>query len=263
MDEFDNYIVKQEHINNYVKDQLKNNDMMIDRLSDLLFRIANDVKGLGKHAFMVHTQLDQVAKSRNDLIAEINNNNMNDHVIRVMIRVGRMTEEPIYPEVHPKRIEHDSEKINDLGANFSVMPFSLYKGLELDKLTPTEISLQMTDKSTTLAKDVPVVVANDTILTEFVILDMPEDDNMSIILGRPFLNIARAVIDYNKKQGTFHVNGKEHTMHFAKKQTLVNNINVIEPIPTVIIGGFKIPLPTAKKNKYCNLRVGEMQIPIR
>ena len=48
----------------------------------------------------------------------------------------------------------------------------------------------------------PVVVANVTILTDFVILDIPEDDSMSIILGRPFLNTAGAVIDCNK--GKFH-----------------------------------------------------------
>ena len=36
----------------------------------------------------------------------------------------------------------------DLGA--SVMPFSLYRRLDLNKLTPTEISLQMADKSTTI-----------------------------------------------------------------------------------------------------------------
>ena len=35
----------------------------------------------------------------------------------------------------------------DLGAGVSVMPFSLYKRLDLNKLTPTEISLQMADKS--------------------------------------------------------------------------------------------------------------------
>lgn len=64
MDEFHNYTVKQEHFNNYVKNQLRNNAMMIDHLSDLMFRITNDVKGLGKHASMVHTQLDQVAKSQ-------------------------------------------------------------------------------------------------------------------------------------------------------------------------------------------------------
>lgn len=52
----------------------------------------------------------------------------------------------------------------------------------------------MADKSTAIhigiCEDVPVVVANVTISTDFVILEMPEDDNMSIILGRPFLNTA-------------------------------------------------------------------------
>ena len=87
----------------------------------------------------------------------------------------------------------------DLGAGVSVMPLSLYKRLDLNELTPTEISLQMANKSTAIpigiCEDVPVVVANVTILTNFVILEMPEDDNMSIIRVRPFLNIAGAVID--------------------------------------------------------------------
>ena len=43
----------------------------------------------------------------------------------------------------------------------------------MNKLTPTEISLQMADKSTVIpigiCEDVPVVVANVTILTDFVI----------------------------------------------------------------------------------------------
>src|SRR3954468_24643149 len=90
----------------------------------------------------------------------------------------------------------------DLGAGVSVMPFSLYKRLCLEKLIPTYISLQMADKSTTvpigICEDVPVDVANFLILTDFVVLDMPEDRSMSIILGRPFLNIAGAVIDCNK-----------------------------------------------------------------
>ena len=64
----------------------------------------------------------------------------------------------------------------------------------------------------------PVVVANITILTDFVILDIPKDNSMSIILGRPFLNTGRAVIDCNKGNVTFHVNGNEHTEHFPRKQ---------------------------------------------
>ena len=48
----------------------------------------------------------------------------------------------------------------DFRAGVSVMPFSLYKILDLSKLTPTEISLQMDDKSTAIpigiCEDVPV-----------------------------------------------------------------------------------------------------------
>src|SRR3954468_19413527 len=56
----------------------------------------------------------------------------------------------------------------DLGAGVSVMPFYLYKRLNLNELIPTEISLQMADKSTAIpigiCEDVPVIVANVTIL---------------------------------------------------------------------------------------------------
>jgi hypothetical protein len=38
------------------------------------------------------------------------NNNINDHAVRVMTRGGRMTQEPLYPEGHPKRIEQDSQR---------------------------------------------------------------------------------------------------------------------------------------------------------
>ncbi|KAK1647778.1 hypothetical protein QYE76_065583 [Lolium multiflorum] len=91
-----------------------------------------------------------------------------------------------------------------------------------DKLIPTDISLQMADKSTAIpvgiCEDVPVQVTNNClILTDFVVLEMPEDDNMSIILGRPFLNTAGAVIDCNKGKVTFNVDDKEHTVYFPKR----------------------------------------------
>ena len=110
----------------------------------------------------------------------------------------------------------------------------------------------MADKSITIpigiCEDVLVLVANVTILTDFVILDIPEDDSMSIILGRPFLNTAGAVIDCNKGNVTFHVNGNEHTVHFLKKQPQVNSMNIIGKISTIAIRSFKFPIPTVKRN---------------
>jgi hypothetical protein len=123
----------------------------------------------------------------------------------------------------------------------------------------------MADKSTAIpigiCEEVPVVVANVTILTDFVILVMPEDDNMLIILGRFFLNTAGAVIDCNKSKVTFHVNGNEHTVYFPKKQIQVNGINIIEKFATITIGGFEFPLPSVNK-KYETLIIGEMHIPV-
>jgi hypothetical protein len=71
----------------------------------------------------------------------------------------------------------------DLGAGVSVMPFYLYKKFNLDKLVPTEVYLQMADKSTPIpigiCENVPVMVPNVKIPTDFVILEMPKDDNLS------------------------------------------------------------------------------------
>ena len=39
-------------------------------------------------------------------------NNKNDFVVRVATRTGKMTQEPLYPEGHPKRMEQDSQRNN-------------------------------------------------------------------------------------------------------------------------------------------------------
>jgi hypothetical protein len=154
----------------------------------------------------------------------------------------------------------------DLGAGLSVMPFSLYKRLDLGKLISTDISLQMADKSTTIpigiCEDVPVQVANNCLrLTDFVVLEMPEDDNMSIILGRPFLNTAGAVIDCNQGKVTFNVNDKEHTVYFPKKIDRKYALNSIKNIETIKVG--KIYCSRLKpKEEYEIIMVGTMPIKV-
>ena len=84
---------------------------------------------------------------------------------------------------------------------------------------------------------------------------------MLIILGRPFLNTAGAVIDCNKSKVTFHINGNELMVHFLKKQFQVNGINVIEKSSTLTIGSFQLTLPTTIK-KYDILIIGDVHIPV-
>ncbi|KAK1678518.1 hypothetical protein QYE76_039366 [Lolium multiflorum] len=152
----------------------------------------------------------------------------------------------------------------DLGAGVSVMPFSLYKRLDLDKLIPTDISLQMADKSTAIpvgvCENVPVQVTQHClILTDFVVLEMPEDDNMSIILGRPFLNTAGAVIDCNKGMVTFNVDDKEHTVYFPKRIDKVYGVNTISNVKTIKVGTFDCPIYEPKE-EYQTLVIGSISI---
>ena len=80
---------------------------MLDNLADYMSRTVNDLKLISKHASMLTTQVEQVLKSQDDLLNELNSKN-NDNDVRVMTRGGIMTYEPLYPEGHPKRVEQDS-----------------------------------------------------------------------------------------------------------------------------------------------------------
>ena len=40
------------------------------------------------------------------------NSKKNDYAVRVATRTGKMTQEPLYPEGHPKRIEQGSQRNN-------------------------------------------------------------------------------------------------------------------------------------------------------
>ena len=106
LDEFDDFMARQESFNAYVGRELKNNAFEIGRLSDYMARVKGELKLISKYASMVATQAEQALKAQNDLLDELNNKN--DFVVRVATRTGRMTQGPLYPKVHPKRIEQDS-----------------------------------------------------------------------------------------------------------------------------------------------------------
>src|SRR3954468_7563584 len=84
---------------------------MIEHLSDCMSRFKGELKLISTHASMVTTQVEQVLKAQNDLLNELNSKN-NYFAVRVATRTGNMTQENLYPEGHPKRIEQDSQRNN-------------------------------------------------------------------------------------------------------------------------------------------------------
>jgi hypothetical protein len=58
--------------------------------------------------------------------------------------------------------------------------------------------LQMADQSRRLpkgiAQDVPIKIKDHYVLTDFLVIDMGDEQDPPIVLGRPFLNTTRAII---------------------------------------------------------------------
>ncbi|CAM8959196.1 unnamed protein product [Rhodiola kirilowii] len=90
----------------------------------------------------------------------------------------------------------------DLGASVSIMPYSMYGKLKLGDLCPTNVTICLADRSCRLPrgilKDVPVKVKNLYFPVDFIVLDISEDVDIPIILGRPFLYTAKVVIDMDR-----------------------------------------------------------------
>ncbi|XP_070029809.1 uncharacterized protein [Nicotiana sylvestris] len=70
----------------------------------------------------------------------------------------------------------------DLGASINLMPLAIYKRLGIGRARPTSMLLQLADRTVKRPFD-------------FVILDCKVDEDIPIILGRPFLATGRAPID--------------------------------------------------------------------
>ena len=82
----------------------------------------------------------------------------------------------------------------DLGASVSVMPKAVFDQLNYTELTPTPMQLQLADSSVRhpegIAEEVPVRVRDCFVPVDFVVLDMDNQKETILILGRPFLNTA-------------------------------------------------------------------------
>ena len=88
-------------------------------------------------------------------------------------------------------------------ASVSLLPYSVYKQLGLGELNPTNMTLSLADRSVKIPKgiveDVLVKVEKFYYPVDFVVLDTEQivsgPNHVPIILGRPFLATANAIIN--------------------------------------------------------------------
>ncbi|CAA7035237.1 unnamed protein product [Microthlaspi erraticum] len=103
------------------------------------------------------------------------------------------------------------------------MPLTVAKRLGFEKYQKCDVSLVLADRSVRIPvgmlEDLPVRVGNVEIPTDFVILEMDEEPKDPLILGRPFLATAGAIIDVQR--GKIELNfGDDFKLSFDIKRSM-------------------------------------------
>nr|GEV38363.1 reverse transcriptase domain-containing protein [Tanacetum cinerariifolium] len=100
----------------------------------------------------------------------------------------------------------------DLDASINLMPLSMWNKLSLHELSPTCMTLELTDRSISrpvgVAEDVFVKVGTFHFPADFVVIDFDADPRVPLVLEKSFLKTRRALIDVYEGQLTLRV-GKE------------------------------------------------------
>ena len=136
----------------------------------------------------------------------------------------------------------------DSRANINLMPLLVVKRLSLGELTPTSITLQMENRTMAQPKgvleDVLIKVGKFIFPLDFVVMDMEEDTQVPLLLGRLFLATRAALIDVKKGELTLRVG--EEAVHFNLNKSLkqfecestdYKTIKTIVPISPELIFG--------------------------
>ncbi|GJU94277.1 reverse transcriptase domain-containing protein [Tanacetum coccineum] len=108
----------------------------------------------------------------------------------------------------------------DLGASINLMSHSLFLRLGISELKPTKMSIQLADR---LVK-YPIGVCENLLVkidkfifpVDFVVLETDEDKTILIILGRPFLATARAIINVHDGKLSLRVGNEIVTFNIGK-----------------------------------------------
>ncbi|GJS32372.1 reverse transcriptase domain-containing protein, partial [Tanacetum coccineum] len=128
----------------------------------------------------------------------------------------------------------------DLGASINLMPLSVWKKLLLLELISTRMTPELVNRSTVIlegvAEDVFVKVGKFYFPADFVVVDYDVDPRVPLILGRPFLRTARALIDVHGEELTLRVNDEAitfkvgYTLRYSRNyyDETVHQVNLID-----------------------------------
>ncbi|GJT70757.1 reverse transcriptase domain-containing protein [Tanacetum coccineum] len=126
----------------------------------------------------------------------------------------------------------------DLGASINLMPLSIWKKLQLSGLTETKMVLELADrtisKPTGVAENVFVKVGKFYFPADFVVLDFIADPRVPLILGRPFLRTAHALIDVYEGEITLRNDDQSLTLKCGDAPSIsYNNLESLKKVDLI------------------------------
>nr|XP_016499853.1 PREDICTED: uncharacterized protein LOC107818362 [Nicotiana tabacum] len=129
----------------------------------------------------------------------------------------------------------------DLGASINFMPLAIYTKLGIGRARPTSMLLQLANhtmkRPTRILDDVLVPVGKFVFLADFVILDCQVDEEIPIILGRPFLATGRALIDCGTRELKMRLNNEEiifNVQQSMRKPSKFANCSLVEVVDMIL-----------------------------
>ncbi|XP_070018298.1 uncharacterized protein [Nicotiana sylvestris] len=134
-----------------------------------------------------------------------------------------------------------AKSLCDLGASINLMPLDVYTKLGIGRARLTSMLLWLADRTvkrpTRILDDVLVQVGKFVFPADFVILDCQVDEEIPIILGRPFLAIGRALIDC--ETGELKMRPNDEEVIFNVQQSMVKpseyaNCSLVEAVDMIL-----------------------------
>ncbi|XP_070050914.1 uncharacterized protein [Nicotiana tomentosiformis] len=129
----------------------------------------------------------------------------------------------------------------DLGASINLMPLEIYTKLGIGRARPTSMLLQLADRTvkrpTGILDDVLVQVWKFVFPADFVILDCQVDEEIPIILGRPFLATRRALIDCETGELKMRLNNEEiifNVQQSMRRPSEFANCSLVEAVDVIL-----------------------------
>ncbi|XP_028784134.1 uncharacterized protein LOC114740172 [Neltuma alba] len=117
----------------------------------------------------------------------------------------------------------------DLGSAVNLIPLFVFKKLHLGEASPMTVTLQLANRSLSylygVIKDVLVKVESLIYPADFIIINIKKDEEIPLIVGRPFMATVKALVDVEK--GTISVRFGDEQLTFNIEK-IMKHPNIVE-----------------------------------